>query len=125
MKIKLIIFLVLFSAGAKSQVPRAGDPEYTTQSRFLVLRIVPKDKSAKIFLTGQEALNIDLKKEAKIISVTLLKNQKKEILHLEGDGDTYEIQGIPTGPGAYEIGVKTEVRGTQEEMKVIVPNAKP
>ena len=125
MKILAALSFLFLSAVVSAQIPGPGDPEYTTQGRFLVLRVIPKDRGAKLFLAGHEALNLDLKKETKILSVTLLKDERKEVLHFDGQGDTYEILNIPANSFPYELGIKAEVRGKQEELKVKVLNGKP
>lgn len=130
---KFILFTVIgFSCFSIAQVPpgpRPTNPEYQTQSKLVVLRFVPMDKKGKLFLAGNKAADIDFRKGAKIVDVTILrKNQKKDILQVTRVGDSfqeYEIVGLPPSTEPYDLQIRTEVRGKYENMEIRVQPTKP
>lgn len=124
MKSVLTILVLAFSAMGFAQSPREI-PEYTHQGNLVSVRIVPKDRTAKIFLVGHKAAEVNLKDEAKVLSVTLLKKNQKEVLQLDKQGDYYEVKGLPAGRQPYDLMIQTEVRGQAEHLKVEVHPQKP
>lgn len=115
----LIVVLVLGRAvPVAAQVPRPGDSEYTAQSRLLIVRVVPGDKTAKLYLAGKKAGELDLKKESRVLSITAFGAKKTEELVFKGEGEFYEIQNLPSWREPYELSIRAETRGIQEEVKV-------
>lgn len=111
------------SAGA--QMPRPGDPEYTAQGRLVIVRVVPKDRTAKLFFVGKKAAELDLKKDHKVLSVTAIgPGSKSEQLSFQGEGDAYTVSQIPDWSQPYDLSIMTETRGQKDELKVKIENGK-
>lgn len=100
-------------------------PEYTHQGNLITLRVVPKDRTAKIFIVGHKAAEMNLKDETQILSVSLLKKNRKEILQIDRQGDFYEVRGLPGSEKPYELMIEATVKGQMEEIKVNIPKQKP
>jgi hypothetical protein len=100
-------------------------PEYTHQGNLVTIRVVPKDRSAKIFIVGHKAAEMNFKDDAQILSVSVLKKNRKETLQLNRQGDFYEVQGLPEGEKPYQLMIKAAVKGQTEEVKVNIPTQKP
>ena len=94
-------------------------PEYTASGKLLSLRIVPGDRTAKIYIVGTKMAEVDLKKDAKILSVHL-NDSKPETLHVNDRGDYYEVRGVPREGQPYKLSIKTRIRGQSEEVPVII-----
>lgn len=104
-----------------AQVPRAGDDEYMVQGRLVVLKFVPKDQKAKLFFAGKKAGEIDFKKDHKILTITAFdKQNKKEILTFNKDGEAFEIPNLPSWKKPYNLEIKTETKGQIEDFKIEV-----
>ncbi len=117
-----IIFVIVagFSICAKDM------EEYKAESRFLILRIVPGDKSAKLYLAGKKSAELSLQKDTQLLSVTAFDDSKKtETLKFSGEGDQYIIENLPQWKKPYQIKVKAQVKGLPEELHVKVGNQKP
>jgi hypothetical protein len=99
--------------------------QYRVESNLIILRFVPADKTAKIFLAGKKFAELDFNKDAKVLSVVMLNDTKKEILQLNRAGDFYEVESAKAFPESYQIIVNTEIRGKYQEIKLKVKNAKP
>lgn len=108
-----------------SQETQTSNPQYKAESNLLILRFVPSDKKAKIYLAGTKMATIDFNKDAKIISVVMLKETQKEVLKLNGRGAFYEVESQSTFPKNYELIVNARVHGKTEELKLQIKNLKP
>jgi hypothetical protein len=117
------IFSLSLLAGA--QKPPPDDPNYMAQGRLLILRVVPGDKSVKLFFAGTKAAELDLKKDHTLLSVTASGKKKSEILKFKETGEAYEVSTLPTWKEPYELSVKSSIRGQVEELKVKMPATKP
>jgi hypothetical protein len=122
---KLLMFLIFQMATLSFAVNPADIPEYTQQGSFVTLRVVPKDRTAKIFVVGHKAAELDFKNEAQILSVSLVNNRKKEVLNLNKQGDYYEVKGLPPKNEPYQLMIQTQAKGKMEELKVDIPSQKP
>lgn len=120
-----ICILGLVSVLAWAQEPRPGDPQFWTEGRLLVLKVVPGDKSAKFFFAGKKMANIDFKKDHKLLSITAINKDKVETLQFKDNGESYEVTKMPSWKGAYELNVKSEVRGSVEDLKIKLNLEKP
>jgi hypothetical protein len=100
-------------------------PEYSHQGSLVSLRIVAKDRTAKIFVAGNKAVEMNLKQEPKLLSVSLLDKSKREVLKMDKQGDFYEVRGLPAGHKAYQLLIEAELQGQIENMKVNIPSQKP
>ena len=113
------------AALASAQVSGNGIAEYSAQGKLVVLRIVPGDKVAKLFILGKKKAELDLKKDTKIISVFLNSENKSEELRINNRGDYYEVRGLPKHQTPYELSVKTAVKGEKEEVTFKINMQKP
>lgn len=124
-------YLALLTLTLKASVvfsqepPRPGDPQIGAEGRLVVLKIVPGDKSLKLFFAGTKTAELDFNKNHKLLSVTAFKDGQKETLHFTNRGDSYEVTELPKMKVPYSLGVKSEVRGKVEELKVEIKNHKP
>ena len=93
---KLSYFIIFFPFISLSQEFRPGNPSYVGENKLIVLRFVPQDKSGKVFLVGSKVADIDFKKNAKLLSVTMLTDSQEEVLQLNQNGSYYEIKRAKT-----------------------------
>lgn len=120
----LFVAALILVSVAKAQEFHPGNPLYKSETDVVILNYVPGSKSAKLFFTGSKIADFDLKKDAKIVSVVMMNNQKKETLKLNQAGNFYEVESTTTFPKNYQIIVNTELRGKPKEMKLnINPNS--
>ncbi len=108
-----------------AQKPPPYDPNYMAQGHLLVLRVVPGDKSLKLFFAGKKAGELDLKKDHVVLSVTAMGGKKQETLRFKENGEAYDVLDLPAWNEPYDLSVKSRVRGKVEELKVKMPAAKP
>lgn len=113
-----------------AQEPIPGDPnypmaKYEAEGRLLVLKVVPGNKSAKLFFVGKKAAELDLKAGHKLLSVTAMGEGQKEELKFRNTGDSYEVTNFPEWPKAFELRVKSEIKGQIEEHKLKIQPSKP
>lgn len=123
-----IIFavVILKSTGVFAQEPpRPGDPQIGAEGRLVVLKVVPGESTVKLFFAGKETAAVDFGKNHKLLSVTAFKGGKKETLKFRNMGDSYEVMDMPKWQEPYSLGIKSEVRGKVEELKVEIKNTKP
>jgi hypothetical protein len=127
MKTLKIIFFTLASISffAFAQKPPPDDPNYMAQGRLLVLRVVPGDKSVKLFFAGKKAGELDLKKDHLVLSVTATGEKKQESLKFKESGEAYEVLNLPAWNEPYDLSVKSQIKGKIEELKVKMPAKKP
>ena len=97
-------------------------PEYQASSRAAILRVVPGDKTAKLFIAGHKTAQADLSKQPVVVSVTAWNQGDSEILDFRRDGDGYLITELPKWQEPYDLAVTLESRGNVEEMKVRIQN---
>lgn len=121
----LSISTVLSCVAFSQEPPRPGDPQFGGEGRMVILRVVPGDKSAKLYFIGKKAAEINFNKDLKLLSVTALSGGKTETLQFKNTGDSYEVLNTPSEKGPYELNVKSEVRGKVEEIKVKIQPKKP
>lgn len=119
---KALIILVLLISSASYAVNPREVPEFTQQGSLITLRVVPKDRTAKIFIVGHKAAAIELQKDAQVTRVLLVDNEKKETLSLNDQGDYYEVSGLPDHGQPYQLMVQTRVKGKIEEVKIDIPS---
>lgn len=124
--IKIFSILMLLSGASFAQEPpRPGDPQFGGEGRMIILRVVPGDKTAKLYFMGKKSAEINFNKDHKLLSVTALSEGKRETLQFKSTGDSYEVLNVPSEKGAYELNVKSEVRGKIEDIKVKIQTKKP
>lgn len=105
--------------------PRPGDPQIGAEGRLLVLKVVPGESTLKLFFAGKKAAELDFKKDHKLLSVTAFRSGQKETLKFRNMGDSYEVMDLPKSTEPYSLGIKSEVRGKIEELKVDIKPTKP
>jgi hypothetical protein len=103
---------------------RPGDPQIGAEGRLVVLKVVPGESTLKLFFAGTKAAEIDFSKEHKLLSVTAFKEGQKETLKFRNMGDSYEVMELPKWSEPYSIGVKSQIRGKVEELKVQIKGKK-
>lgn len=122
----ILLVLVMFSSVSWAQEPpRPGDPQIGAEGRLVVLKVVPGESTVKLFFAGKKAAELDFNKDHKLLSVTAFKDGQKETLKFRNMGDAYEVTELPKWQQPYSLGIKSEVRGKVEELKVEIKNTKP
>lgn len=129
MKLFILLFFAWLTLGTDSAVfaqepPRPGDPQIGAEGRLVVLKIVPGEGTLKLFFAGIKTAELDFAKDHKLLSVTAFKGGKKETLKFRNMGDSYEVMDLPPWEKPYSLGVKSEVRGKVEELKVEIKTKK-
>lgn len=94
--------------------------QYTAEGRLLTVKLVPGDKTAKLFFVGKKVADLNFQKDHKLLSVIARNSNKKEILKFTGTGDSYEVSELPKWKTPYELTLKSELNGQFEELKVKV-----
>lgn len=122
--------LFLFSSSSMAQPSmgeRPDNPEYMSTGKLVTIRVVPGDRTAKLYVVGKKAAELNVQKDHQILEITALSPQKKtEILQFQRNGDAYEISNMPSWKEPYDLNVKAETRGQKEEVRVrINQNKKP
>jgi hypothetical protein len=97
-------------------------PEFTQQGNLVTLRVIPKDRAAKIYLIGHKAAEADFRKNAKILKVSLIDHDKREELKIDKQGDYYEIKGLPSRAQPYRLNIQTKVQGQIEDFDFQIPS---
>ncbi len=118
----IFIFMMAF---ANAQVSGNGIAEYSAQGNLVILRIVPGDKVSKLFIVGRKAVELDLKKDAKVLAVFLNTTTSSEELRINNRGDFYEVHGLHKRERPYELKVTTSVKGKKEEVILKINLQKP
>lgn len=126
-KFRFIFFLLLIPMGlAFAQEPLSpGTPQFGAEGRLVILKVVPGDRTAKLFFIGKKAVTLDFQKDHKLLSVTALKDGQKETLKFRNNGESYEVLNMPAWRDPYSLDVKSEVRGKVEELNVKIVPTKP
>lgn len=122
---KWFYLIIVVSSLAFSQEPYPGNPQYKLESNLVVLNFVPGKKSAKLFFAGSKVATLDLNKDAKILSVVMLSDAKRETLQLRKDGTSYEVESQKAFPKNYQIIVETQVKDQSHELRLKINNSKP
>ena len=126
MPIALLFLQLLISAACFGQDPIQNDhPEFLGQGKLVILRIIPGDKTAKLFIVGRKAAELDLKKEAQILSVFLNSSNSQEELRVNNRGEFYEVSGMPNRTSPYVLSVKTKVNDHIEDIKINIKTKMP
>lgn len=123
-RLSLLAFTLLFSC-ANALATGDGVSEFNGQGKLVILRIVPGDKVAKLFVLGKKTAELDLKKDAKVLSVFLKNGATQEELRINNQGDFYEVNGLPEETPSYVLSIKTKVKNQIEDIKIHVQNKIP
>lgn len=124
---KILIYPFIFSLYlfAQEHDPSGRIPQYFAEGAAVALRVVPQDKTARVYLMGRKAVDMDFKKKSKVLSVTLNSKNPGE-LRINQKGEYYEIEGLPNSKDPYELSIRTETQGQLEDIKVKINSpAKP
>lgn len=113
-----LLIATMASVSLAQEPPRPGDPQIGAEGRLVVLKVVPGESTLKLFFAGTKAAEVDFTKEHKLLSVTAFKEGQKETLKFRNMGDSYEVMELPKWSEPYSIGVKSQIRGKVEELKV-------
>lgn len=125
LKILVVVFAMQSTLAFAQEPPRPGDPQIGAEGRLVVLKVVPGESTVKLFFAGTKAVELDFAKNHKLLSVTAFKGGQKETLKFRNMGDSYEVTDLPKWKEPYSLGVKSEVRGKVEELKVEIKTQKP
>ncbi len=121
-KLISVIGISLLTLAAQAQVPSAGErlsnPEYLGSGRLLTIRIVPADRTAKLYVVGKKAAQIEIGKDYQVIEITALNKKQNETLEFRRDGEAYVISNLPKWNEPYDLKVRAETRGQKDEVKV-------
>lgn len=120
MRIILVCLIMLTAHLVCSQPVHNDPPEYTGQGKLIIVRIIPGDKTAKLFLLGKKTAEVNLKKEAKLLSVFLNSSGSTEELRVNNRGDYYEVNNLPRSTIPYVLSIRANVNGETENIKVQV-----
>src|SRR5262245_35055371 len=107
MKILILSFLIM--AG--------GEKLYEAEGRLITFRVVPGEKSAKLFLLGKKAGELSWEKDAHLISVTAFSGKSSEKLRFKEDGSSYILTEIPKSADL-TLSLRAELRGKKESVKI-------
>ncbi len=121
----VLSFLTFVISFANAQVSGNGIAEYSAQGNLVILRIIPGDKVTKLFIVGKKAAELDLKKDAKVLSVFLKSDDHLEELRINNRGDYYEVHGLRKRETPYELSVTTAVKGKKEDVTFKINMQKP
>lgn len=124
MKIILSVLLLSVISWSEERDPGARIPQYVAEGQLISLRIVPGDRTAKIFLIGQKRAEVDLRSDAKILSV-FLEEKPNEVLMISDKGRYYEVQGVPSAGKPYQLSIRAKVGKQTEDLHVRVNPTKP
>jgi hypothetical protein len=123
--LKSTVVLAFLMSIANAQTAGNGVSEFNAQGKLVILRIVPGDKVAKLFVLGKKKAAFDFKKDAKILSVFLKNGASSEELKVNDRGDFYEVQGVPNRDKPYELSVQTDVKGEKDDVTIKINMLKP
>lgn len=112
--------ILLVAIATMAQSPDLGQPPYIAQSSTLLIRFYPGAKTGKVFLVGKKAADLDLNKQAKLISVTLFNQGRREELKMSRDGSAYLLEPTKPFPPKYELQLETELHGELQQMQIQV-----
>jgi len=110
-------------AGAQEPpvAPPMGEPQMRGEGRLLIFKIVPGDKTAKLFVVGKKVGELDLKKDHKLVYINATRNGKTEPLFFKQNGEAYEILNLPHSSEPYDLSIQSEVKGHPETIKIKMP----
>lgn len=113
------LFLSLSAFHLSAQFP--DDPKIEATGKLLTIRVVPQDKSARIYLAGVEAAAIDLKTSSPMVEITAQKGKERRKLEFTNLGDAYEVKELPSWSKPYELIFKARVKEKTEDIRVNIP----
>lgn len=122
------LFSLLVFAQNMNVAP-TNSPDYRPlmiQGQIASIRIVPGDKSMKLFVLGKKTLEAkptsDLRPE--ILKVTAFSGNNQEELRLTPEGDYYTVTK-PKLQNPYSLRIETRLQEQMEKLEVKIPNKKP
>lgn len=128
----LFAFALFFTLGSIAQnmgaSPTTG-PDYRPlmiQGQLTSIRIVPGDKSMKLFVLGKKAVDIKPPTEFRpeIIKVTAFSKDSQEDLKLTPEGEYYTVTP-PKWQNPYSLRIETKLNEQLEKLEVKLPARKP
>ena len=116
-----LVTSILFQGEIQAQGPAGAQPNpklFEGEGRMLLLRYVPGDRSAKLYVMGRKTAEADFDlKKVKIVSVQALREGRTESLKFEGAGEEYTIQSTPKSLGK-SLRVNVLVEGEEDEVTI-------
>lgn len=118
----LTILSVSFGALDESATDLAAPDKRAlmAQGQIMSVRVVPADKSAKLFVLGKKALDYKAGLKPKVLQVTAFNSGEEEELHLTPEGDYYTINN-PQIKKPYSLRVRTQLDKQEEKFEIKVP----
>ncbi len=91
------------------------------QGQVLSLRIIPADKTAKIFVMGKKVLEA----KPKLLQVTAFDKNNHEELHLTQQEDHYTVTNPQHLEKPYKLKIRAQYNKSEEKFEVEVPSKMP
>lgn len=114
----ILLAVCLVAASALAQQDHRAGKSYEGEGRLVIFRIVPGDKSAKLYLVGKKAADLDFRKDVRLLSITATKpGGSREELRFEESGDSYLVTPFPESHDL-TFEVKAETRGKKENIRL-------
>ena len=117
-KILLGLVVSLLTTHSSAQFESQGTKLYESEGQLISLRLIPGDKTAKLYLVGKKTAELSMQKNPKLVSVMSSFRGKNEELAFTNEGDAYVISPFPSNPSVLKI--KAEIGEKQETIKLKV-----
>jgi len=91
--------------------------EFIGSSNLVVVKVVPRDRKAEVFLTGIKAAELS----PQLVSVTLFDGPQSKPLQFRMSESRYELDLPPRKTKSYDLEFETETQGKKERIKVSIP----
>lgn len=130
--VSTLLSVILFGLATFAQnmnVAPTNGPDYRPlmiQGQIASVRVVPGDKSLKLFILGKKALEAKSKSELRpeILKVTAFSDNNQEELKLTPEGDYYTVTP-PKWQNPYSLRIETRLQEQMEKLEVKIPAKKP
>jgi hypothetical protein len=106
-----------------------GSPDYRPlmiQGQIASIRIVPGEKSLKLFVLGKKALEAKPKSDFRpeVLRVTAFTKESQEELKLSPSGDYYTVTP-PQWKDPYSLRIETKIDQQLEKLEIKIPRSQP
>lgn len=90
------------------------------QGQLMSVRVVPADKTAKLYILGKKVVQTGPKIRPRILQVTAFNQDQEEELHLTPEGDYYTVSN-PKLSKPYSLRVRAQLAHEEEKFEISVP----
>ena len=90
------------------------------QGQLMSVKVVPADKSAKLYILGKKAAESKPSIRPKLLQVTAFNKDEEEELHLTPEGEYYTVSN-PKLKRPYSLRVRAKVEEKEEKFEIKVP----